>query len=78
MSTSQSSPLFVLVQQLQQDLQHQREELQAQRQKLTSLRADLLATRQHVVKLQLRAQSSTQFQLPDPPYFNRKALSFRT
>ncbi|KAF7565220.1 Retrotrans-gag domain containing protein [Pyrenophora tritici-repentis] len=68
------SSLFLLVQQLQQEVQNQRVEIQ-------SLRSDLDASRASVHQLELQLRSATppsRSRLPDPPRFDGKPLTLRT
>ncbi|KAG9389015.1 hypothetical protein A1F94_001908 [Pyrenophora tritici-repentis] len=65
------SSLFLLVQQLQQEVQNQRVEIQ-------SLRSDLDASRASVHQLELQLRSATppsRSRLPDPPRFDGKPLT---
>lgn len=63
---SDQSALFLLVQQLQQELQNQRVEIQS-----------LHNTVQHL-QLQIQTQPSPRLRLPDPPRFDGKPYSLRT
>ncbi|KAK7181378.1 hypothetical protein PSPO01_12474 [Paraphaeosphaeria sporulosa] len=69
--SSQPDPVYLLIQQLQQELQNQRSKIQ-------QLRADLSAARTDVHQLQIQTRSATRARLPNPPRFNRKPLSLRT
>ena len=66
--TLNQSPLFLLVQQLQQELQNQRIELQNQRTEIQSLRDEVHHLR----------TPSPRSRLPDPPRFNSKPYTLRT
>lgn len=67
------TPLILLVQQLQQELQNQRVEIQ-------QLRTDLDASRTDVQQLrtQLLTSPVPRSRLPDPPRFNGKPYTLRT
>ncbi|KAK7178766.1 pol-like protein [Paraphaeosphaeria sporulosa] len=69
--SSQPNPVYLLIQQLQQELQNQRSKIQ-------QLRADLSATRTDVHQLQIQTRSATRARLPDPPRFDGRPLSLRT
>lgn len=77
------TPLLLLVQQLQQELQNQRVELQQlqnQRLEIQQLRTDLDSSRTEIQQLrtQLQTASALRTRLPDPPRFNGKPYTLRT
>ncbi len=63
---SDQSALFLVVQQLQQELQNQRVEIQS-----------LRDTVQHL-QIQVQSQPAPRLRLPDPPRFDGKPYSLRT